>query len=141
VEIVAVDSAGSVALGGAPGPRRLTGIGSSQRSRFLRPWMYDEQYAVDDVRAIAVCRALRDAGGPWVGGSSGAALAACLEHLERNPQLRHPVVICPDHGRSYADTLYDDAWLAGAGLDAGLGRAERQLFAAVPQAATTEADR
>lgn len=129
VEIVAVDSAGSVALGGRPGPRLLTGIGSSQRSAFLEPWMYDTKYAISDDRAVAVCRALRYTGGPWVGGSSGAAIAACLEHLERNPRISHPAVICPDHGRGYADTLYDDQWLAKAGLYPGLGHAERMLFA------------
>jgi cysteine synthase len=56
--MAAVDVCGSVALGGTPGPRKLTGIGSSIRSTFLTSDLYDESLQVTHEQAIAFCRAL-----------------------------------------------------------------------------------
>lgn len=128
IRIVAVDADGSVVFGGQPAPRRLTGIGSSQRSSFLRPWMYDHHISVCDAEAFAACRALRAACSISVGGSSGAALAACLEGLRRHPDIRRAVVVCPDLGCGYQDSIYDDAWIAGCGFAPELGMAERTLL-------------
>jgi N-(2-amino-2-carboxyethyl)-L-glutamate synthase len=128
VRIVAVDAAGSVVFGGPSGARRLTGIGSSQPSAFLRPWMYDHCITISDAEAFAACRALRAACSISVGGSSGAALTACMEDLRHHPEIRHPVVICPDLGCSYQDSIYNDEWIAGCGFAPGLGIAERALF-------------
>lgn len=110
VRIVGVDARGSVAFGGEPGPRRLTGIGSTRRSRFIESWMYDDYLLVSDVEAFAACRAL-DSIGVGVGGSSGAVLAACSRYLERNPEIRFPICICADGREPYAKTIYDDEWL------------------------------
>lgn len=116
--IVAVDAAGSTALGGSPGPRLLTGIGASRRSSFLTADLYDERILVSDAEAFACCRALAAATGIRTGGSSGAALAACTRLLAAQPDLDRVACLCPDRGDSYTSTIYDDGWLARHGIDA-----------------------
>ncbi|HEU4392012.1 MAG TPA: pyridoxal-phosphate dependent enzyme [Solirubrobacterales bacterium] len=110
VRIVGVDARGSVVFGSEPGPRRLTGIGSTRQSRFIESWMYDDHVLVADTEAFAACRAL-DSIGVDVGGSSGAVFAACARYLERHPEIRFPVCICADGHEPYAQTIYDDEWL------------------------------
>ncbi|GAB3885739.1 2,3-diaminopropionate biosynthesis protein SbnA [Kibdelosporangium lantanae] len=115
--VVGVDVPGSVAFGGPSGPRALTGIGSSVRSRFLRPWMYDEGMLVDTVTAVAACRRLAAQTGIEVGGSSGAVLAACLRYLAGHPEIRNPVCVCADGGANYRQTVFADTWLPEAAPD------------------------
>lgn len=118
--IVAVDAAGSVALGGRPGPRLLTGIGASRPSSFVAVDLYDERMLITDAEAFACCRALAAATGISTGGSSGAALAACARLLADEPDLDRVACLCPDRGESYASTIYDNCWLARHGIDATL---------------------
>jgi 2,3-diaminopropionate biosynthesis protein SbnA len=115
--IVAVDAAGSVALGGAPRPRLLTGIGAGRPSAFLSAELYDEHVLVGDAQAFACCRLLAAATGIRVGGSSGAALAAAARGLAEDPGLGRVVCLCPDRGEAYTSTIYDDRWLAAHALD------------------------
>ena len=109
--IIAVDVRGSIALGGNPSPRRLTGIGSSRRPSFAIDGLYDDAVHVDDQRAFACCRALLDCAGVKVGGSSGAVVDACLTYLSDHPELTRVACICPDHGDNYNSSIFDDAWL------------------------------
>jgi N-(2-amino-2-carboxyethyl)-L-glutamate synthase len=109
--IVAVDAAGSVALGGRPGPRLLIGIGASRRSAFLTRDLYDELVTVGDADAFACCHALLDGAGLSVGGSSGAVLAAAGRWLEANPDAERVVAICADRGERYARSIFDPRWL------------------------------
>ena len=117
--LVAVDACGSVALGGTPGPRLLTGIGASRRSSFLTAELYDESVLVGDAEAFAFCRALAAGTGIRAGGSSGAVLAACSRVLAANPELDRIACLCPDRGERYASTIYDDGWLLRNGIDPG----------------------
>jgi 2,3-diaminopropionate biosynthesis protein SbnA len=116
--VVGVDARGSVVFGGPPAPRLLTGIGSSRRSSFLTPGLVDEHRLVGDEAAFAFCRALDDATGIRVGGSSGAVLAGCAEYLAEHPEARHVACICADRGENYASSIFDDAWLRSHGLSA-----------------------
>jgi 2,3-diaminopropionate biosynthesis protein SbnA len=117
--IIAVDAYGSVALGGHPGPRLLTGIGASRASAFVSAELYDERVFVRDAEAFAFCRALASATGLAVGGSSGATLAACAHVLARDPDYERVVCLCADRGQSYGSTIYSDGWLARHGIDLG----------------------
>ena len=116
--MVAVDAVGSVALGGRPGPRHLTGIGSSRRSRFLSDDLLDEKHLVADGEAFACCRALAAETGIRVGGSSGAVLVAAARMLAAEPSLERVACLCADGGRRYASTIFDAGWLATQGLPA-----------------------
>ena len=112
--VIGVDVPGSVVFGGPPGPRLLTGIGSSVRSRFLEPWMYDGHLEIEPGEALAACRRLAGQTGIEVGGSSGAVLAACLRYLRAHPEIRHPVCLCPDGAIDYGPGA--DPWTGGAPL-------------------------
>ena len=116
-ELVAVDSRGSVALGGEPGPRLLTGIGAARRSEFLLDArLYDQAVLVEDASAIAFCRFVADRTGVALGGSSGAVLAAAAGLIAEGRRERI-VCLCPDYGDRYAATIYDDAWLEQHGIE------------------------
>jgi 2,3-diaminopropionate biosynthesis protein SbnA len=117
--IVAVDTRGSVALGGSPGQRKLNGVGSSRRSEFVDAGLYDYLTYVGDREAFAFCRALDAATGIKVGGSSGACLAACAHYLGSHRKAERVVCICADRGEHYASSIFNDAWLARNGLEIG----------------------
>jgi cysteine synthase A len=117
VRVVAVDVRGSQTFGDTPAPRLLNGIGSSRPSAFLTRADYDDVVLVPDREAIAACHALDTGAGISLGGSSGAAIAACARVLASNPSVRRPVCICPDGGDNYAHTLYSASWLAANDVD------------------------
>jgi len=117
--IIAVDARGSVALGGSLGVRKVTGIGSGRRSEFVSPEHYDEIIYVGDCEAFAFCRALDDATGIKVGGSSGAVLAACSRYLQTHDKIEQAVCICADRGEHYASTIFSDSWLEKNGVEIG----------------------
>ena len=108
-----------MALGGSPGVRKLTGMGSSRPSEFVSPELYDEVVYVGDSEAFAFCRALDSATGLKVGGSSGACLAACARYLEFHGRIERAVCICADRGEHYASSIFSDSWLAQSGLEIG----------------------
>ena len=109
--VIAVDACGSVVFAASPTPRKLTGIGASQPSQFLRPEHYDAFRLVTDSQAFAWCRILDDELGLRVGGSSGAVLSACVCYLAQHPYLKRVVCLCPDDGEHYATSIFNDAWL------------------------------
>jgi 2,3-diaminopropionate biosynthesis protein SbnA len=117
--IIAVDARGSVALGGSPGVRQLTGMGSSRRSEFVAPGLYDELVYVGACEAFAFCRAVDDATGIKLGGSGGACLAACARYLQSHSKVERAVCICADRGEHYASSIFSDSWLAQNRLEIG----------------------
>lgn len=114
--IIGVDARGSVIFGTLPGPRKLTGIGSSRPSSFLFSQIYDTHMLVGDEEAFAFCHALDAATGIKVGGSSGAVLAACASYLQAHPELEHVACVCADCGENYSSSLFNDAWLREHGI-------------------------
>lgn len=115
-KIIAVDAAGSVIFGTNSGRRKLTGIGSSRKSDFITPDLYDAHVLVNDEQAFCTCRQLADAG-IQIGGSSGAIVFACARYLAQHPEIEHAVCLCPDGGENYRSTIFDDGWMRENGLD------------------------
>jgi len=120
--LVGVDVEGSTVFGGTPGRRILTGIGASRASTHLLTTTLDAVRMVHSWTAIGCCRAFADATGYALGGSSGAALAACLQEMTADEELAEAVCLCPDLGANYRDTIYNDQWV----------ERERWLLDAVP---------
>lgn len=129
VQVVAVDAEGSLATSPVAGPRLINGIGASRKSTFLPPGTYDRAYRIPDPEAIAVCRLFRADTGVALGGSSGSVVAACLRDLRTALAPRQPLCLCADSGLTYADTIYDDAWLARHRLSAQTSALSRRLRA------------
>lgn len=116
-KIVAVDACGSIVFGGRPAPRKLTGIGSSRMSAFIRPEHYDAVVSVADHHAFAVCRQMRTRTGISLGGSSGAVLYACAHYVADHSEQENVVCLCADSGEAYVSTIFHDGWLQANGFD------------------------
>ncbi|HEX2094420.1 MAG TPA: cysteine synthase family protein [Longimicrobiaceae bacterium] len=117
IRVIGVDVPGSVVFGGPRAPRHLSGIGSARPSSFLAPGGYHSHMLVSEAEAIALCRLVAQHTRLTVGGSSGAALAACARYLRDHPHSGDVVCICPDGGENYASTIYCDEWLRKVGVD------------------------
>ncbi|MFE2976038.1 2,3-diaminopropionate biosynthesis protein SbnA [Streptomyces sp. NPDC059258] len=111
VRIVAVDSAGSVSFGGAPGRRMIPGLGMSVRPPLLDDALVDEALVVEEADTIRACHRLA-ARGFLFGGSTGTVVSGAAGWLERHghPSLT-AVAIAPDLGERYLDTVYQSRWV------------------------------
>ncbi|MEV6714694.1 2,3-diaminopropionate biosynthesis protein SbnA [Lentzea sp. NPDC051208] len=110
--VVAVDAAGSAIFAPPTGPRLIPGHGAAERPALHRDGMADAVVIVDDVDCIAGCRRLAAREAILAGGSSGAVVAALAAMRERIPDSASCVLILPDRGERYLDTIYDDEWVA-----------------------------
>ena len=75
---------------------------------------------VDDTASIAAMRLLEELLGRRYGGSSGTNLAACLrlaDAMRERGETGAIVTLLGDRGERYAETLFDDGWLATHGID------------------------
>lgn len=109
--IVAVDSYGSVTFGIPPARRRLPGLGTSRRPEIFQDNGGFDKVVVSEADAIRMCRRIAVDHGLLVGGSTGTALVAA-EHVGRSlTEGSRMVVISPDLGDKYVDTVYSDSWV------------------------------
>jgi cysteine synthase len=115
VAAVAVDTPGSVLFGQRDAPRRLRGLGNSLMPANLDHSAIDEVHWVCDREGFAATRALHRRHALYMGPTSGAAwlVAQWKARLESDARV---VVLLPDEGHRYQDTVYDDAWLRREGL-------------------------
>ena len=75
---------------------------------------------VSDPDSIGAMRSLSNALGRRVGGSTGTNMMACatlIDEMAAAGMTGSIVTMLCDAGERYAGTYYDDAWLAGHGLD------------------------
>jgi cysteine synthase len=102
------------------GRSRIEGIGRPRVEPSFVPTVVDRMIKVPDAASVAAVRYLRRATGLWAGGSTGTSLWAAFELIAelRAAGTRGSVVtlIC-DGGERYAQTYYDDGWLAREGMD------------------------
>ncbi len=114
--VVAVDAVGSVIFGGPAGPRRIPGIGASVVPPLCREALIDDVVVVSERDAARGCRDLLTRHGLFAGGSTGSVYAAIGRYFADRPPAGTPpavVFLCADRGQPYADTVYDDEWVAG----------------------------
>lgn len=109
--IFAVDARGSVILGGRPAKRLIPGHGSARRPELFRSGLADECVWVGDLDCVVGCRRLVRSEAILAGGSSGAVLMALEQVKERIPGGTTCVLIFPDRGERYLDTIYSDKWV------------------------------
>ncbi|NOI81061.1 PLP-dependent cysteine synthase family protein [Vibrio tubiashii] len=116
-EIIAVDVAGSGIFGQPRHPYKMTGIGLSFPPPALKRCEFDYAYNVSDVLSFSMCHHLAQKEGLLLGASSGAILCATLAYAhQRHAQGKSIVVINPDRGDRYMDTVYNPEWLSDNGL-------------------------
>lgn len=111
--IVAVDAEGSITFGDTePIRRRIPGIGTSRRPELFQDDGSFEKIRVAEVDAIRACRLLARESGLLVGGSTGSVIAAVAALSKTIPRDSRVLIIAPDQGEKYLDTIYDDDWVA-----------------------------
>lgn len=114
VTVVAVDVEGSVIFGSMPKRRHISGIGSSKVSSILQHALIDDVCIVTEPDIVRGANSLYAEHNIFAGGSSGAVWFAIQEYFRHRNFSRKPVVafVCPDHGESYRNTIYNTNWVA-----------------------------
>jgi cysteine synthase len=111
-KIIGIDVAGSAVFGTPRHAYKMTGLGLS----FVPPNFHlqdlDAAYSVDDRLAFSVCHALARTEGLLLGASTGAIVAATLAYMQQCPSLQRVLMINPDRGDRYMETVYNPDWLA-----------------------------
>lgn len=110
--IVAVDAAGSAIFGDCLKARLLPGHGAAIRPKLSESMRFDSVFHITDAESIRCCRHLLMTESLLVGASSGAAFAALWVMKDRIPPDSNCVMIFPDRGERYLDTVYSDDWVA-----------------------------
>ncbi|MEU0567764.1 pyridoxal-phosphate dependent enzyme [Nonomuraea sp. NPDC005983] len=103
-------------------PSRIEGIGRPRIEPGFRPDLVDLVIPVPDAASVAAARHLRSLTGLAVGASSGTALWAALELVERmraKGTTGTVVTVLGDAADRHLATCHDDAWAAAKGLDLG----------------------
>ncbi|MFF0161147.1 2,3-diaminopropionate biosynthesis protein SbnA [Streptomyces sp. NPDC005263] len=110
--VVAVDAVGSAVFGQPHTRRLIPGHGASVTPALFDPSAADAVVHVSDLDCVVACRRMVNREGILVGGSSGAA-AAALEKFSANiPEGSNCVLIFPDGGDRYLNTIYSDVWVS-----------------------------
>lgn len=112
LRVVAVDAIGSAIFGQKPRKRFLNGIGSSlvdppNLNKDLINWAN----FVSDKQAFLMCHVL-SRNDIWVGGSSGAVVAAILKEQYSYRFDDLILTVFPDSADAYRDTIYSSKWMA-----------------------------
>jgi cysteine synthase A len=114
VRAVAVDTHHSMLFGPTDGPRALRGLGNSLMPANLDHRVFDEIHWCTAAEAYTATRDLHRTHALFQGPTSGAAYGVARWWADRQPDARC-VVLLPDEGYRYQETVYDDTWLATNG--------------------------
>jgi cysteine synthase A len=110
-QVYAVDAIGSVIFGGKPSKRLIPGHGAAVTPQLYREDLADRYLQTSDLDCIVGCRRLVREEALLVGGSSGAVLMAAERTAPELPSQSVCVLIFPDRGGRYLDTIYSDTWV------------------------------
>lgn len=111
---VGVDTPASVLFGHPDGPRQLRGLGMSLLPANLDHRVFDSVHWCTASAAYQATRQLHRRHALFMGPTSGAAYLVARWWAQANPGAL-TVVMFPDEGYRYQDTVYDDGWLAAGG--------------------------
>jgi cysteine synthase len=117
VKLVGVDVAGSAILGTPRHNYKMTGLGLSFVPPNFAPEALDAAYSIPDRLAFSVCHALARKEGLLLGASTGAIVAAGLAYTEALAPRQRVVLINPDRGDRYMETVYNREWLDAQGFE------------------------
>jgi cysteine synthase len=99
---------------------RIEGIGRPRLEPSFVPTVIDRMIAVEDAESIGAMRAISEALGRRVGGSTGTNLWACAllaDQMAAASKTGSIVTLLCDGGDRYGHTYYDDTWLSERSVD------------------------
>lgn len=131
---IGVDTFGSVLFGQPDQKRLLRGLGNSLMPENVDHSSFDEVHWVGAPEAFLATKRLYWRHALFMGGTSGAAFLVARWWARQNPDAT-VVVLLPDEGYRYQETIYRDEWLEDNGV-------YRERLPAGPQLVThpTDAD-
>jgi len=109
--IVAVDAVGSVIFGGRSCARRLPGHGTARTPELHDPGLADRFVQVTDLDCVVGCRRLVRDEAILAGASSGGVLMGVDAFRHEIAPDSVCVMIFPDRGERYLDTVFSDEWV------------------------------
>ncbi|MFA6037642.1 MAG: PLP-dependent cysteine synthase family protein [Legionellales bacterium] len=110
-KLIAVDADGSAVFGTPRRSYKMTGMGLSFTPPQFNHDYIDEAYLVDDELSFSMCRIIASQEGLLLGASTGAIVAAGLSYACRQSTRQKILMINPDHGDRYLETIYNDEWM------------------------------
>lgn len=116
ITVCGVEPLGSTMFGGVRGPYLQQGPGNYFRPDNLDLDCIDLKLKISDRDAFTMTRRLAREEGILVGGDSGGLVHIALDLAESKRTWKNVVVICPDAGEKYLNTVFSDAWLNSHGL-------------------------
>jgi cysteine synthase len=118
--IIGVDVAGSAIFGTPRHPYKMTGLGLSFVPPNFSPEMIDAAYSISDRLAFSVCHTMARREGLLLGASTGAIVAAAIADAQRQSECQSQpqtmLLLNPDRGDRYMETVYNPEWLTEQGL-------------------------
>ncbi len=114
---VGVDVAGSAIFGTPRHPYKMTGLGLSFIPPNFEAKVLDAAYSIVDRLAFSVCHALARREGLLLGASTGAIVAAALAYSSRIEKGQKMLLLNPDRGDRYLETVYNADWLEEQEID------------------------
>jgi cysteine synthase A len=110
LQAIAVDTLGSVLFGQPDQQRVLRGLGNSLMPQNVNHSVFDEVHWVSAAEAFRATRVLHQKHSLFMGPTSGAAYLVAQWWADQHPH-KDTVVILPDEGYRYQETVYNDDWL------------------------------
>jgi 2,3-diaminopropionate biosynthesis protein SbnA len=110
-KVIAVDAVGSTIFSNVLKKRLLPGHAGIIKPPLLKDVTINEIIYVSDLECIISCRHLVKTEGMLCGASSGASLFAVMKYLDNIHEGSTCVVILPDRGDRYLDTVFSDQWV------------------------------
>jgi cysteine synthase len=108
---IGIDAHRSVLFGQPDGHRVLRGLGNSLHPANLDHTQFDEVHWVTEADVFHATRRLHQAHALFMGPTSGASYLVGSWWAGNHPDSL-TVIVLPDEGYRYHDTVYDDTWLA-----------------------------
>jgi N-(2-amino-2-carboxyethyl)-L-glutamate synthase len=109
--LVAVDALGSLIFSDQRAKRMIPGLGAGMRPPLCEPSLINDVVLVGDLDCVVGCRRLVERESILAGGSSGAVVSALMRLQDTIPDGASCVLIFPDRGERYLETIYDDNWV------------------------------
>lgn len=110
-KLYVADSPGSKIFCCNSGDRLIPGHGAGIRPVLYQKSMITKSIEVTDLEAVQGCRLLLSTEALLAGGSSGAVVMAFQKSLEELQSGATCVLIFPDRGERYLDTVFNDEWV------------------------------